>query len=65
MFLLNHFLTAPVANEDLAAIANPESVLRPRIDECEAATGDFVNWVAVDFYDVGDVVGVVEEQNGF
>lgn len=65
LFLLNHFLTDPIASDELAAEANPASVLRPRIEECEAETGDFVNWIAVDFYDVGDVIQVVEEQNGF
>jgi hypothetical protein len=64
LFLLNHFLTAPLASESLAAEANPESVLRPRIDRCEAETGDFVNWIAVDFYDVGDALTVVAAQNG-
>ncbi len=64
LYLVNHFLTAPFPDEDLAAQANPADVLRPRIDQCEAESGDFVNWIAVDFYDVGDVLTVIDEQNG-
>jgi hypothetical protein len=65
LFLLNHFLTAPVAMRSLAEMANPEAVLGAHADRCVAETGDFPNFVAVDFYDVGDLFAVVDRLNGF
>lgn len=63
IFLLNHFLTIGVGDEDLAAKANPPEVIRDHVDRCEAETGDQVNWLAVDFYDVGGVIDVVADLN--
>lgn len=63
IFLLNHFLTAPFASAALAAEANPTAVLMDHVDRCEAETGQRVDWLAVDFYDEGDVVSVVEMLN--
>ncbi|MEZ4235442.1 MAG: hypothetical protein R3F59_04630 [Myxococcota bacterium] len=63
IFLVNHFLTVGLASDALAAEANPEAVIRDHVDRCEAETGDRVNWIAVDFYDVGDVVAVVDALN--
>ncbi|MEQ1566489.1 MAG: hypothetical protein ABMA64_12680 [Myxococcota bacterium] len=63
LFLLNHFLTRGVASDALAAEANPREVLLDHVERCEAETGDRVNWLAVDFYDVGDTVAVVRELN--
>lgn len=63
LFLLNHFLTQITASEALAALANPYAVLRDHVDRCEQETGDRVNWLAVDFVDVGDAVRVVDELN--
>lgn len=61
VFLLNHFLTAPIASEALAAEANTAEALRDHVDRCEAETGDRVSWLAVDFYDVGDALAVFDE----
>ncbi len=63
VFLLNHFLTAPVGTEELATQANPRDVLLEHVDRCEAETGDRVSWLAVDFVDVGDTLSVVDELN--
>ncbi|HHO50234.1 MAG TPA: hypothetical protein ENK18_05010 [Deltaproteobacteria bacterium] len=63
VFLLNHFLTNPLASEALAAEANPADVLLEHIERCEAEAGQRVDWIAVDFYDVGDVLSVVESLN--
>lgn len=59
VFLMNHFLTAFVGSADLAAQANTEAALLDHVDRCEAETGDDVSWLAVDFYDVGDVMSVI------
>lgn len=63
LFLLNHFLTRGVGSAELAAQANPAEVIRAHVQRCEAETGDRVNWLAVDFYDIGDVTAVVDELN--
>lgn len=63
VFLLNHFLTSPLASAALAAEANPASVLLEHVQRCEAESGQRVDWLAVDFYDVGDVLSVVTQLN--
>ncbi|MEQ1505234.1 MAG: hypothetical protein ABMB14_23590 [Myxococcota bacterium] len=63
VFLLNHFLTNGVASPELADEANPYDVILDHADRCEAEAGDLVNWIAVDFYDQGDVFGVVDALN--
>lgn len=64
LFLLNHFLTRPVGLPELAAQANPGPVILEQVQRCEAESGDRVNAISVDFYDVGDVLAVVDELNG-
>ncbi len=64
LFLLNHFITNPVAMPGLAEAANPDAVLWEHVDRCMNETGDFVNWVSVDFYDIGDLFTVVDRLNG-
>lgn len=63
VFLLNHFLTKGIGSDDLAAEANVGSVVRDHVERCEAETGDRVSWLAVDFYDVGEAIAVVDELN--
>ena len=36
-----------------------------RANECQDVNEDFANFVAVDFYDIGDLFDVVDELNGF
>ena len=62
-YLLNHFLTAPVASAELAADANTDAALRAHLARCEAATGRAASWIAVDFVDVGDTLAVVDALN--
>jgi len=64
LFLLNHFLTAPIGMPSLAEQANQGDVLREQVARCEEASSDRVNAIAVDFYDIGDVLLVVDELNG-
>ena len=54
LFILNHFLTRPIAGLGLAKKANAEAVLKARLEECEEETKCFPNFVAVDFYECGD-----------
>ncbi|TNE91556.1 MAG: phosphatidylinositol-specific phospholipase C domain-containing protein [Deltaproteobacteria bacterium] len=64
LFLMNHFLTAPLASPDLAEQVNHNPLLLDRARQCEAEAGQAVNWIAVDFYDIGDVLAVVDTLNG-
>ena len=34
--------------------------MREHMSECAAAAGQPVNWISVDFYDIGDVVQTVQ-----
>lgn len=60
--ILAHFLTAPIASEDLASQANNGEILRERVQACEAVDRR-PNLVLVDFVDLGDVFEVVAEIN--
>ena len=62
-FILNHFLTDPVASEELAAEANTETLLLERIEACELAHNKRPNFLAVDFVSVGDVFAVADTLN--
>ncbi|MFT5585580.1 MAG: hypothetical protein ACI9VR_003172 [Cognaticolwellia sp.] len=60
--ILAHFLTSPLASEELSAQANAAEVLRDRVSECEAVNRR-PNLVLVDFVDLGQVFDVVAEVN--
>jgi hypothetical protein len=59
-FILNHFLTDPIASEELATEANTEAVLSSRIQACKDEHNKRPNFLAVDFVSIGDVFKVVE-----
>lgn len=63
IFLVNHFLTAPIASEALASNANQASVLEARVADCEAAAGRPVTWLALDFVDMGAGIETVDALN--
>jgi len=66
LFLLNHFLTAPLGGSpDLAEMVNYNPLFIDRARECELAGAALPNFVAVDFYDIGDLLAVVDALNGF
>lgn len=65
LFLLNHFLTAPLGGRpDLAEMINHDPLFIDRARECEEAGNALPNFVAVDFYDIGDLFAVVDALNG-
>lgn len=63
LWTLNHFLTAPIASLDLAEQVNHDPFLTDRVRACMDASGDFPNFVLVDFYATGDVLGLVAALN--
>jgi hypothetical protein len=61
LFLVNHFVTPASAPE--TARANARKVLESRLAECQRERGKLPNLVAVDFYNLGDVLSVVRHAN--
>jgi hypothetical protein len=65
LWVFNHFLTNPVAGPDLAEMVNHDPFFTERVSACrDEAGGDLPNFVTVDFYDLGDVLSVVDTLNG-
>lgn len=65
IFIMNHFLSTPFGSIASATTVNPYAVLKPHVDDCAALQGRIPNFVTVDFYEVGDLMQVVDELNGF
>jgi hypothetical protein len=65
LFLLNHFLTAPLGGRpEFAEMVNHNPLFIDRAQQCEEEGDALPNFVAVDFYDIGDVFDVVDTLNG-
>lgn len=67
LFLVNHWLGTALGLPDEAAAmrVNAYDVLHARAQGCWDETGDIPNFVAVDFYEHGDLLEVVDALNGF
>ena len=63
LFLLNHWISDKRREVSNAARVNARGVLLPRAEECQKERGLLPNFVAVDFYDRGDLFGVVRTLN--
>jgi hypothetical protein len=64
LYLLNHWIeTVPAPKPSNAAIVNSRDELMKRIRGFERERGHIPNFVAVDFYKVGDLIPVVRELN--
>jgi hypothetical protein len=65
IFLINHWLNNTQSRVTDAQRVNSYDVLWPRVRECEEERGQLPNYLAVDFYDQGDLIQVVDRLNGF
>ncbi|HQR79587.1 MAG TPA: hypothetical protein PLT68_05140 [Actinomycetota bacterium] len=65
LFLVNHWLSSFQTLVSGARRANAEPVLGDRVRACQAERGQIPNFVAVNWYDQGDLLAVVDELNGF
>ncbi len=63
LFVLNHFITNPLPVPGAAQEANAAPVLLERALTCWRASGHIPNFVAVDYYELGDVRRVVDQLN--
>ena len=66
LFLLNHWVSRPNSAPDRATAVqvNAEDVIVDRARSCERERGRMVNYVAVDFSELGDLMGAVDTLNG-
>jgi hypothetical protein len=65
LFLLNHFLTTAVGGDpELAEMVNYNPLFIDRARQCEEERNALPNFVAVDFYDIGNLFEVVDALNG-
>lgn len=63
LFILNRFLTNPVAYRDLAVQANANPAFLGFAEQCWAEGGQIPNFVTVDFVDEGGLFAVVDGLN--
>ncbi|MDB4929404.1 MAG: putative integral rane protein [Myxococcaceae bacterium] len=63
LFVLNHFMGDPIARMGLAEEINHDPMLLDRARRCMRESRHLPNFVAVDFYDVGDLFAVVDALN--
>lgn len=64
IFLVNHWIKSKTRIPENAALVNARDVLGPRLAECAAERGMLPDYVAVDYYDRGDALALVDELNG-
>jgi hypothetical protein len=56
--------TSPTPRRSLAARVNAREPLLERAGTCERIRGQIPNLIAVDFYRLGDLLGVISTLNG-
>jgi hypothetical protein len=66
IYLVNHWLGNALGLPDinLARNANKKEVIIQRLQDCSSATGQFVNFLGIDFYHVGAAQAIVDSING-
>lgn len=69
LYLVNHWLQNEaitnvfIPDSSLAPLANSKSILSKRVQDCYKANNHFINFVGVDFYEIGDAKAVVDSIN--
>lgn len=64
ILLVNHWIKSKTRIAQNAAEVNARDVLAPRLAECAVERGQVPDFVAVDYYDRGDALAVVDGLNG-
>jgi hypothetical protein len=65
ILLINHWLGGVTSLVTDARKINARDVLLPELRRCESERGQLPNFVAVNFYDLGDLFSVINTLNGF
>ena len=65
LFMVNHWLGGFTTLVSSAQQSNTEDVLGQRVRDCREERGQIPNFVAVNWYDQGDLLQVVDQLNGF
>ncbi len=65
LFLLNHWIQREAPDRADAVDINQRTVIVNRAHACADQRGRLPNFIAVNFFTIGDVVGAVDELNGF
>ncbi|GMI17260.1 hypothetical protein TrLO_g13403 [Triparma laevis f. longispina] len=63
LFVLEHFITNPVASPTSAHALNWNPFLWDRVKALEADFGMRINFISIDFWSIGDAVYVAQENN--
>ena len=63
VYILNHFLTRPLAARHLAQAVNVNPLLGQRMETCMRIMRKLPNFLSVDFVQVGDLMAVVNDFN--
>jgi hypothetical protein len=61
---LDHYVTDPISSESASNATNQVPVIIERADNCTEQWGQIPNFIAVDFWEQGDIVLAVETLNG-
>jgi hypothetical protein len=64
ILLINHWVLSPLAMPSNAVRANARTMLESRVETCRAQWDRLPTWIAVDFYEIGDIFAVVDALNG-
>jgi hypothetical protein len=64
LFVLNHWTERTAPDRAHARVVNQRQFIVERARRCADERGRLPNFVAVSFYDIGDVIGAVDELNG-
>ncbi len=64
LLLVNHWLSGFGNLVTAAQTVNVADVLGARVEQCQDERNRLVNFVGVNFYDIGDVAAVVDDLNG-
>jgi len=64
LFQLNHWVSQTIPSPRSAAVVNARSFLLSRARRCARERDAMPNLIAVDFYEEGDLLAVVDELNG-
>jgi hypothetical protein len=64
LFLMNHWVQGIAPDRVDATIVNTKDVLVDRARECQRERGLRPNFIAINFYNIDDVVNAVDELNG-